>query len=96
MQSGWLTRTRAIVGRDSIRTVEMHAGPLAQVFGLKTVVVRTDSGPARTVRIDGLGPLGIRARARRADARRLRGVPQTHEGNHIRMCQWSYGMTWAV
>lgn len=56
VQSGWLTRTRAIVGRDSIRAVEMHAGPLAQVFGLKTVVVRTDSGPARTVRIHGLGP----------------------------------------
>ena len=33
----------ALAGRDEDRDVE-------------TVVVRTDSGPARTVRIDGLGP----------------------------------------
>lgn len=56
VQTGWLTRTRTIIGRDAIRAVETSAGPLARVFGLSTVTVRTESGPARVVRIDGLGP----------------------------------------
>lgn len=56
VQTGWLTRTRTIIGRDAIRAVETSSGPLAQVFGLSSVTVRTDSGPARVVRIDGLGP----------------------------------------
>lgn len=56
VQTGWLTRTRTLLGRDSISAVETGAGPLAQVFGLTTVTVRADRGAARVVRIAGLGP----------------------------------------
>ncbi|HKD98553.1 MAG TPA: PH domain-containing protein [Micromonosporaceae bacterium] len=60
-QTGWFTQERRIAPISRIQTVDMHRGPLEQVFGLANVTVTTASAA---------GPLKIHG-LRRAHAERL-------------------------
>lgn len=52
-QSGWLSQERRIAPVSRVQTVDLHRGPLAQVFGLASVTVTTASA-AGPLEIDGL------------------------------------------
>ena len=52
-QSGWLSQERRIAPVSRVQTVDLHRGPLAQIFGLASVTVTTASA-AGPLEIDGL------------------------------------------
>lgn len=52
-QSGWLSQERRIAPVSRVQTVDLHRGPLAQLFGLASVTVTTASA-AGPLEIDGL------------------------------------------
>lgn len=53
-QTGWFTQERRIAPISRIQTVDLHRGPLEQVFGLANVSVTTASA-AGPLKIHGLG-----------------------------------------
>lgn len=52
-QTGWLSQQRRIAPVSRVQTVDLHRGPLAQLFGLAAVTVTTASA-AGPLEIDGL------------------------------------------
>jgi membrane protein YdbS with pleckstrin-like domain len=52
-QTGWLNQERRIAPVSRVQTVDLHRGPLAQLFGLASVTVTTASA-AGPLRIEGL------------------------------------------